>query len=293
MMKSSLSHALVLYILSYLLLLNPIHAASKSKTSSIAIPRSKSTTTSIFNIFNQGPIKSLIRELKSSFSSDLEALTLQLTKPIDINIPSPILDEFIQSIDTDYENPEFLVSLFVKLSRKLSELNIYTKLKVLMSLHVLIDSVSDQAKHAVLQCLDSLRKEHDNKIGLDFFSLQAIDNFVSIASNVGELEALELSRSYGEYVVSYMEVSLSLITHNRTNSKKNNFKSININELVNSILSLLDQSEDVESICKKTSCNLSKTCLHYTKSNRVFILKQLNKFYEVLRRYLNLFRIDC
>lgn len=52
----------------------------KSQSSNAAIPRSKSKSTrsSITNIFGQGMIQKMFREIKISFCSELEALSLQV-----------------------------------------------------------------------------------------------------------------------------------------------------------------------------------------------------------------------
>lgn len=204
---------------------------------------------------------------------------MQLTIPSDTPVDAKDLDEFISSIDSAYQNPEFLVSILAKLSRKLSEPNIFTKLKVWISLHVLVDELtSEKAKYATLQCFKSLRSEHDGKVGHEFYSLSAVESFSLLASTVGELEGLELTRAYGLYVSTYLE---SLASHLSSTLKKK--VSINDNkvDIVERLLSLLDHSEDVDEICKKSSVALSKQCLEHVKRDRVWILKQLSKHYEV------------
>lgn len=58
---------------------NSKQTPKKSKSSTTAIPRSKShKSNTLDKIFSNGLLKNVIRELKSSFSSDLEALTLQV-----------------------------------------------------------------------------------------------------------------------------------------------------------------------------------------------------------------------
>ena len=51
----------------------------KTKSNSVAIPRSKSKNENILSkVLGQGMVHKLIREIKISFCSELEALTLQV-----------------------------------------------------------------------------------------------------------------------------------------------------------------------------------------------------------------------
>lgn len=53
-------------------------ASSSNSISTVAIPRGKQTKNPWYRILNRGIVQGIAREIKSSFSSDLEALTLQV-----------------------------------------------------------------------------------------------------------------------------------------------------------------------------------------------------------------------
>ena len=85
--------------------------SSKVEYSSIAVPRGKKSGGNIpgRNIFSR-----LMRETKALFCSELEGITLSLTKPTDTNMDGTSLDVLINCMDVEYDNPQFVVSVLAK-----------------------------------------------------------------------------------------------------------------------------------------------------------------------------------
>ena len=144
----------------------------------------------------------LFREVKTLFCSELEALTLSLTKPNDLAIPSKSIDELVNCLNVEADKPAFTVSVMVKFSRKLFEPNIYTKLKSLMSIHILMQSCEDKTQQILKQCISALKMESDAKYGRNFFSFEAIDDIES--SSKAEYEKIEYLKEYAAYVFDFI-----------------------------------------------------------------------------------------
>lgn len=204
-----------------------------------------------------------------------------MTKPSDAVIATKVLDNFQALVSSEYEDPEFLFSLFAKLSRKLSEPNIYTKLKVIISLHFLINTIPEAIKGSIVSCIVSLRSEYDSKVGLSFFSSEAIDSFSSRASTVGELEALEQAKVYVNYIFSYLEIVPLLAASDTKSKKKSGEKSAVSTEAIDDMVQLLKDGQSLESLCSRSTLMLSNVCTEYLKHDRAIAMKRLSHIYEV------------
>ena len=78
-------------------------------------------------------------------------------------------------MNTEYDNPQLVVSLLAKFSRKLAESNIFTKLKSVLSIHKITANLEEKAQNALIESIRSLRLEIDEKVGQPFFSLDSIE----------------------------------------------------------------------------------------------------------------------
>jgi len=167
--------------------------AAKKSAQSVAVPRKKGTkgVTPFASSPFGGLLQRAFREIKTSFCSELEALTLQLTRPTDAPVPLKSLAELVRCLDTEYENPQFTVSLLAKFSRKLFEPNVYTKLKAMVCLHNLMQELEGGAQSAVMLSVRSLRSETDEKVGATFFAPESIEQAADVAVTVAELESVE------------------------------------------------------------------------------------------------------
>ena len=106
-------------------------------------------------------------------------LYYQLTRPTDIALAASSLDEIIKFLDDEYENMSLLTSVLVKLSRKFMEPNSYTKLKAMLIVHKMLLSISkEKNSFKIVQALEALRKETDEKFDIPFFSAESLENVV-------------------------------------------------------------------------------------------------------------------
>ena len=213
----------------------------------------------------------MIREIKSSFCSELESLALQLTRPIDSPVPRQALEELVTVLASEYDNPELLVTILAKLSRKLTEPNIYTKLKTLYVLHQLVILSSNEVQMAIMQCMMSLRSENDGKVNDFFFSLESVEELSDAAINVAELETSEFTKEYAAYVLDVIDAR---------GDKSDMTESVLDRTEV--LFSLLAQGVSVENSCKdKIAGVVLKQCASAVVEERKWILKQLVKLYEL------------
>ena len=133
-----------------------------------------------------------------------------MTRPNQAAIPASSLDDAVSFLNNEYDNPALVVSLLAKLSRKYSEPNVYTKIKAIVALHSIAENVSDKACNAIALSVHTLRREIDEKVGHPFFGMETVDDVADRASNVAELEAVELAKTYSTYVFDYIELKSDL-----------------------------------------------------------------------------------
>jgi hypothetical protein len=202
-------------------------------------------------------------------------LNHQLTRPTDTQVSLKNLDELVRCLNAEYDNPQFTVSLLAKFSRKLCELNVFTKLKSLICLHKMMQECDSDAQSALTQSVRSLKSEKDEKVGVSFFSSESIEQAAGSASNVAELEAVELAREYAGYVLEYVDF------RGEKGGKKG--KKIDGDDRAELLLDLMDKSDAVQKACKNTlSGQVVKQCLSCVIDDRPWLVKQMQKLYEVL-----------
>lgn len=247
-------------------------AQSKGKAS-VAVPKGKGKGkgNSVWKSFGQGVFGRVFREVKVAFCSELEALTLQITRPTDAEIPLGQIDALADSVNEGYEDPEFIIGILAKFSRKLCEDNVYTKIKSLLSIHLLMQKASDKAQLVILKCMNSLRSEQDNKVKMPFFSTESIERVATAAGNVAELQAVELAREYSVYLFDYLEIR---------GEKLRSKDSVNL-ERVEALMSLIEQGQTTEDCCIRLGGTLSSQCSESLIADREWAVKQLQKNYEV------------
>ena len=201
----------------------------------------------------------LFREVKTFFCSELEALTLALTKPNDLAIPSKSLDELVKCLNLEADKPAFTVSVMVKFSRKLFEPNINTKLKSLMSIHILMQSCEEKTQQILKQCISALKQESDAKYGKNFFAVEAIDDIES--SSKAEFEKIEYLKEYAAYVFDFIAAK---------GEKYSESKARGGDDRAEMLLDLVEQGQVVDSYCKKMKTSLFKQCLGIHSNNNYY-----------------------
>jgi hypothetical protein len=235
---------------------------------------------------------------------------MQLTRPTDTAVPLKSLDELTRVLDAEYDNPQFTVGLLAKFSRKLFEPNVYTKLKSMICLHKLMQELSSGAQNAVMQSVRSLRSETDEKVGHEFFSMESIELAADSASNVAELEAVELAREYTEYVLEMIDVRGERAP--KSSSKKSrggkggkskskggkgdseegedreDSEPTGDDDRAEALLNLAELSEAIHKVCKGSKSGggggpgqVAQQCLVTVMEDRPWLIKQMQKLHEV------------
>ena len=154
-----------------------------------------------------GLLTRVAREMRSQFSSELEALTLQLTRPTNAPIPDAALNEAVNFLIV---STTILKSwcLLAKLSRKLCEPNVYTKLKALLTVNRILANTNGKGLVALSECMKSLQQEVDSS-GFALFSIESVERAKGVADSVGEIEMAELAMEYAGFLFSYIDAKAS------------------------------------------------------------------------------------
>ena len=163
----------------------------KGAPRSAAIPQSKDSKKAT-GMMKSGLIGNLARAAKGVFSSELEKMTLQLTTPFDTPLSVGLLEDLVGLLDAEVEDPECVTSVIGKLSKKLHEPSVFSKLKALASVHILIQRTEDSARHAIMQVIRGLKEVPDRK-GSNFFSMELLEQAKHSAANVAELQAADFA----------------------------------------------------------------------------------------------------
>lgn len=245
-------------------------ADSGKPKSAVAVPRSKSKGT--FSSLGQGFFGKLVqagvRHSKIAFSSELESLILSLTWPTDSIVDLKKLSDLIACVDAEYTNPAWLAELLAKLSRKLLEPSIYTKIKVIISLHKLARNVEDKAKFEIMKAIRDMKKVDDEKKNKKYFDADLEECSTSVA-NVGERKALNLMEEYEEYVYDFIDAR----------GDKYKIRGGDVDR-ANLLLDILEAGVSLEDLCTDSEGFVNQLCLEGVKEDREWILKQLNRLYD-------------
>lgn len=213
----------------------------------------------------------VIREFKSPFVSDLEAVTLQLTRPTDQAIPVKALADLMNVLSTEYVYPEYLVTLLAKLSRKMAEPDRSTQLKAVITLHHLMTVPIKKARNAIWICVDVLRGVHDERVNDLFFSSKSF-------GTSSDSPTLSLHEDMGKLTSDYLSYVLDLIDLKGNRS----YSCESAAEHAERFRHLLHAGVSIEE--KYRHLGYKKTvrqCVDALHNDRKWILKNLVTLYEV------------
>jgi hypothetical protein len=157
----------------------------------------------------------------------------------------------------------------MKLSRKFAEPNVFTQIKALFILHRVSTQVEQNAKTEWCNALLSLRKEHDEKLGQNYFAIESVSSSASSLSTVQELKAAEFLRCYSVYLFNFMEYQQKKLMKQTLPS---------VSDTWSSLSELLEGTKKVRSVAPDISLFRQITELLIKDEND--ILKDLTAFYE-------------
>ncbi len=202
-----------------------------------------------------------------------------MTRPTEDALTPLEIEQITDILNSEYDNPQLLVGLLVKFSRKFAEPNIYTKIKTLLSLHRVMSNSETNAQIALSQAVQSLQKEVDEKVDSNFFAIDSIEQTAEIAENVAEIEAVELTRVYAEYVFTFLSVKGDKQEGSKRKVVENSPSGAA--SRAERLISLLEDGEAVEVACRRLTGPLGKQCLDGVKSDRKWAVESLKQLYEV------------
>lgn len=217
----------------------------------------------------------------------------KLTRPSNAEIPLTQIQDFITFINHEYENPDVLISSLIKLSRKFSESNIFTQLKTCYILHYVMDQIDSKAKLEWSKAIHSMRSELDEKLGRYYFSLENISEAMISATTVMELEAVDFTRCYAQYVFKYIEYQQKRIL--ASSSTKNSNKKVSttsvssiadiksltaIVELAEKNMKLLETNNKLQELNQKVDSEIMEQVYDHLLQNQVQLLQDLIVIYE-------------
>lgn len=189
-------------------------------------------------------------------------------------MPLASLQTLVTFINAEHENPELVVSLLAKLSRKLAEANVFTKIKALLALQHVVQRADDTSSLVWVKAILDMRREHDEKAGDAFFSPESIER--AAPSTAQELAATQLARLYAEHVFGHME-TLSRLAHVSAKDP------ISAAEEAQGLLSVITAAEAVQGIAVDVETALSRQCLQAMQEDRAWALGLLKAVYEARR----------
>jgi hypothetical protein len=171
-------------------------------------------------------------------------------------------------VNLEYDNPQLLVSLLIKLSRKFSEKNVFTQLKVLHAIHYVVQKAEIEAQREWARAIRSIRKEKDEKSGKLYFEDDAIEEAAKYVENSIELESVEIGRQYPQYLMGMLEARL--------------IQKVGMtNESIDKLCQLYSNASSIESMCSKVATPLAEQCLEYLRVDKQWILSIVAKFAQV------------
>lgn len=253
-------------------------STTAKKSSSIAVPKSKKSKKVWKAAFGSGFVGRIIREAKTAFCSELEALTIQMTRPDDSSTPTTSYAMLATCLNQDYEDAEFITSVISKLSRKFKEENVYTKLKSLLCLEAVIQKLNDDAQHNICDCISTLISEEDPKFS-ELYFLNTINP--KLANNVAELETFSVLKEYYPYLFQFialkgMKSSLSSSSVSTVSTIENKIKSYT--ELLKLNKKIMNACQDASS---SSTCPLFKQLVDIVETDKQWAVKQLQKVCDV------------
>jgi hypothetical protein len=143
-----------------------------------------------------------MREVKTLFSSTIEVYTLKLTEPTpQLNNYASYYSELLHALETHLDDPLFVATIVSKISRKINEDNVFTKLKSLFLLHKLILDSRKEAATAIVSTILASDETKDNIASKLLVGSNSIENrYYWNAESVHDIEMIDFLKTYQVFV---------------------------------------------------------------------------------------------
>lgn len=224
---------------------------------------------------------------------------LQLTRPDDTAVTLLEFEQVAAMLRNDYHNPQFVVGLLVKLSRKFAEPNIFTKVKALWTLHRLLVASPSKVQVALSKATTSLQQEIDDKIKQQFFAVESVDDAGATAQTVSELKTVQLARVYASYVFNVIHLRNKLGVGGKSKRLSRSSVSVVDQWVVPLLLDVIESGEQVESKAVALAGNerdmspLVTQVVEVVRSDRSDAVAKLRKYHMVGRCCIGLIMLSA
>lgn len=203
-----------------------------------------------------------------------------MTRPNNQVVPLSMIDQIVNILSIEYDNPQLVVSILVKLSRKFAEKNVFTQLKSVIVLHTVMQSlVEPEAQTAWSTAIESMCEERDEKMNCNFFALSLIEETGSCANTAMELETTELARQYIPYVFDIIALRQPVVKGGRKVIDSDRI----VVERVKKLLTVLQQNEDIQTFGSHEQQllehELHRQCMEKLAVDYVWLVEELKKVY--------------
>lgn len=181
-------------------------------------------------------------------------------------------------INLEFEDQALMDNVLVKLSRKFAEPNIYTVIKTLLVVHLIMEKSSQNGRETLGNLFSCLRTEIDDKIGKIYFDVDNIEVVAKQASTVQELQAVEFARIYSSYVFEYTEI-------------KSNFTvlttKLEYETRISELLALKELGENVlkssADICSETATvAVIQQCCTAITNDQIWLISEINRLTNLI-----------
>lgn len=202
--------------------------------------------------------------------------------------------KMIELVNLEYSDKDLLRSILMKISRKFYESNPYTKLKSMFILHKVMEFIDVEAQLVLSTMVHSLRTDTDGKLSSRFFSLDSIEESAKLASNVVDLQTVELTRMYTSYVLQYLTVkgvqhkmnmnafhpNANLFTDTSTSLLKNGAEYDALVEWIDQLMVVLTKGVELENWINRMNKNsFMLQCQSALWEDRSWIVSELSKLH--------------
>ena len=175
-------------------------------------------------------------------------------------------------INLEFEDQALMDNVLVKLSRKFAEPNIYTVIKTLLVVHLIMEKSSQNGRETLGNLFSCLRTELDDKIGKVYFDVDNIEVVAKQASTVQELQAVEFARIYSSYVFEYTEIKSDFTVL----TTKHEYET-----RISELLALKELGENVlkssADICSETATAVFQQCCTAITNDKNWLISEINR----------------
>lgn len=190
------------------------------------------------------------------------------------------MEELIGYVNAEFQDPQLLVNLLTKLSRRMNENSLFTKLKAILALHVVSVQASNRVQSSLGKSLSTLLSEKDYRYNLNFFSGKSLKSMTSLSNE--EYTWVEFAPKYLMYVTKIAVLRGRYYSSSEKLGVDFGMEAISLFPLYFEITSLLEEKIERSSSSTSTPLNFVTTSLEpCLKKDKEFIQEAISKSFKV------------